>query len=468
MYDSIKSCVKVRNDTSGFFACETGVRQGENLSPFLFSIFLSDLEDYLRDNNVIGLETVSLQCQEQIEKFISLFVLLYADDTIILAESDVELQNALFVFENYCTNWKLSVNVDKTKVIVFSKRKIRRNAKFLLYGSELEIVDSYPYLGLLFNFNGKFTVSKKRLSEQAQKALFALYRKLRNISIPVDLQLKLFDTLIEPILLYACEIWGYENVEILEKIHLQFLKRVLHVRSSTPNFMVYGETGHYPLIIRIKQRMLTFWSNILQSENKLCYTLYQLMFKLQRSENCTFKWMDFLKSIFNDIGLTYVWDGQFSVSKTDIKIFMKQILCDQYIQSWFNSINSSSRGHFYSAFKPEFGLEKYLIKLKIDKRIEISKLRCNNLKFPSETGRWNNIPRHERLCTLCDDRQLGNEFHYICICKHEEISRLRSKFIPRYYTENPREDKLHGLLRYCNVKVLNNLAIFLKKIKVFF
>jgi hypothetical protein len=47
--------------------------------------------------------------------------------------------------------------------------------------------------------------------DQARKALYCLYRKLRNISIPIDLQLKLFDTLIFPILTYGCEIWGYEN-----------------------------------------------------------------------------------------------------------------------------------------------------------------------------------------------------------------------------------------------------------------
>jgi hypothetical protein len=47
-------------------------------------------------------------------------------------------------------------------------------------------------------------------------------RKLRNISVPVDLQLKLFDTLILPILTYGCEVWGYENVQVLEKVHLQY------------------------------------------------------------------------------------------------------------------------------------------------------------------------------------------------------------------------------------------------------
>ena len=46
MYNNAKSCISMSGKTSGYFACETGVRQGENLSPLLFSIFLSDLRDY--------------------------------------------------------------------------------------------------------------------------------------------------------------------------------------------------------------------------------------------------------------------------------------------------------------------------------------------------------------------------------------------------------------------------------------
>ena len=84
--------------------------------------------------------------------------------------------------------------------------------------------------------------------------------------------------------------------------------------------------------------------------------------------------------------------------------------------------------------------------------------------FCFETGRWNNIPKHERSCNLCNVRDIGNEFHYICICQKVEIVQLRSKYIPSYFVRNPSENKLSGLLSFCNIKVLNHLAIFLKKI----
>jgi hypothetical protein len=46
--------------------------------------------------------------------------------------------------------------------------------------------------------------------------------------------------MVEPILLYGCEIWGFENLKVLEQVHLMFCKRILKVRSTTPNYMVYG------------------------------------------------------------------------------------------------------------------------------------------------------------------------------------------------------------------------------------
>ena len=111
--------------------------------------------------------------------------------------------------------------------MIFTKRKRDYDYECNLYSANIEIVSSYSYFETLFNYNGKFTIAKKKLSEQAQQALYALFRKLRNISIPIDLQLKLFYySLIEPILLYSCEIWGFENLANLEKIHLQFLKRI--------------------------------------------------------------------------------------------------------------------------------------------------------------------------------------------------------------------------------------------------
>jgi hypothetical protein len=76
---------------------------------------------------------------------------------------------------------------------------------------------------------GSFENARAKLMDQARKVLYCLHRKLRNILIPIDVQFKLFDTLMLPILTYGSEIWGYENTKQLEKLHLQFCRNILGV-----------------------------------------------------------------------------------------------------------------------------------------------------------------------------------------------------------------------------------------------
>ena len=54
MYKGIKSCISFNGDLSNFFMCDKGVRQGEDLSPLLFLIFLNDVEQYLYDKHCNG------------------------------------------------------------------------------------------------------------------------------------------------------------------------------------------------------------------------------------------------------------------------------------------------------------------------------------------------------------------------------------------------------------------------------
>jgi hypothetical protein len=78
------------------------------------------------------------------------------------------------------------------------------------------------------------TLQKKKLVGESQKALNAVYYKIWNLRLPIDFQLKIFDWLVAPILLFGCEISGIGKNDNIEKVHLQFLKRILNVRATTP------------------------------------------------------------------------------------------------------------------------------------------------------------------------------------------------------------------------------------------
>jgi hypothetical protein len=153
MYTSAKSCISYNVDTTGYFNCEIGVRQGENLFPFLFSMLLNDLEEFLLTKDIAGLKSITDELETELEMYLKIFVMLYADDTILLVESAEDLQVQLNAFGEYCDNWKMKVNVNKTKLRVFGFGKLRQNLKFTYENVDIEIVKQFNYLGVIFYKN---------------------------------------------------------------------------------------------------------------------------------------------------------------------------------------------------------------------------------------------------------------------------------------------------------------------------
>ena len=461
MYQNVKSCVRKDGECSDFFNCSIGVRQGENLSPFLFSIFLNDLESFFDNHDVSSLQTIDDLLAQHIDEFMKMFLLLYADDTLLFSETYDGMQKVLNVFNEYCKLWKLEVNQSKTKVVIFSKRKFRPAAPLLFDGHDLEYTDCYSYLGILFQYNCNFVHTKKKLVEQAQKALYAVYYKIRNLNLPIDLQLKIFDSLVAPILLYGSEIWGTGKNDNIEKVHLQFLKRILGVRISTPNFLVYGETGRYPLDINIKCRALCFWSRLMSTE-KLSSKIYRLLYNLYIRGQSQIMFVKNIESIFDNAGLSFIFGYQMQVEVKMIKFHIKQILIDQFVQHWRSQISVSSRGYFYSLFKQEFCIEPYLLRLEQKHRIYITKFRLSNFRIPVETGRWYHIDRENRKCTKCSLDVVGDEYHYLFVCNNQEIITLRNRYIPNYYVQNCSIVKMAGMFSLCHTNLLKNVSLFLK------
>jgi hypothetical protein len=184
----------LNGNISEFFISNIGVLQGEIISPLLFFLYVNDCEKefLLKENTPIELQELSL------------FLLMYADDMVLLAESANELQRMLNALEIYTEKWSLSVNVGKTKVLVFRNRgSLRSDDRWFYDNEQIEIVGQFCYLGLLLNFNGKFHVTQKQLSLQCKKALFSLKRKFKNMSLNFTTLLSLFDTYVGSIANYG-------------------------------------------------------------------------------------------------------------------------------------------------------------------------------------------------------------------------------------------------------------------------
>ena len=102
MYQDIKLCVSLNGQNSNLFYSNAGLRQSENLSPllfFTFFFFLNDLENFMIAHRCDGL---NIECvDEELVVYTQLLLLLYADDTAILADNEASLQYNLNQVSNF-------------------------------------------------------------------------------------------------------------------------------------------------------------------------------------------------------------------------------------------------------------------------------------------------------------------------------------------------------------------------------
>ena len=170
------------------------------------------MEHFLQSKNSLGLNCITDEIENELDNFIKMLVILYADDTVLFTDSAVEMQIQLDNFSEYCSLWKLNVNSSKTN-----------NFNFNFDGYNLEIVSDIVYLGVNFSRTGSYLNTRKRNIDKAYKAIYAVLKKGRLHNLSIKCQYDLFDKIVKPILLYGCEIWGFSNLDTIERVHLNFV-----------------------------------------------------------------------------------------------------------------------------------------------------------------------------------------------------------------------------------------------------
>ena len=164
-------------------------------------------------------------------------------------------------------------------------------------------------------------------------AIHLLYKRINNLNLPLDLQLKLFDCTVLPIMSYGCEIWSYEDIKMFERIHNSFLRTITKSRKSTPLYILCGELGRYPFEITIvKARVIGFWNRIVTgNQTKLVSLFYR---KLVSIDNNEFKCIKHVKNILQEVGRNDLWLHQNLSMPKHANQIVKRVLIDHFKQKW--------------------------------------------------------------------------------------------------------------------------------------
>ena len=406
MYQNVLYRVKMNGFTSQNITSNVGVKQGCVLSPLLFNLYLSDLPRIFTDEcHPIHLNDCKLNC------------LMFADDLILMSESAEGLQKCLDKLQEYCTKWCLTVNIDKTKVIIFNKGGARYSRyKFRIMNCDIEITDKYCYLGIIFSASGSFTKACDALYDKALKAFYKF--KQLHPQNNVKLAMRLFDTLVVPILTYAGTIWAplyahkisIENFfttcndSPIERLNVKLCKYLLGVHKKSTNNAVRGELGRYPLLINVLECSVRYYNRMLSSRND---SLVKLSCLDSDVRSCEKSWVVAIENLSTLFG-----------TQAQMKTRMLQL----YQEKWENLIHSLSMDNdgklrTYAKLKKSFKIENYVLQFPLHIRRNFTKLRISAHSLAIETGRFNKPqkkPIEKRTCFHC--KQVEDEFHFIFNC----------------------------------------------------
>ena len=123
------------------------------------------------------------------------------------------------------------------------------------------------------------------------------------ILTPTD-AFKVFDAMIKPIFCFGSEIWGYQYYEIIEKVHVQFCKRLCNLNQNTTDLFVLGECGRYPMAVHYICNCIKYWTKLItMPDHRFPKQCYNMLRSLEESGRIT--WASKIKSLLFEHGFGF-------------------------------------------------------------------------------------------------------------------------------------------------------------------
>jgi exonuclease III len=470
LFDCLYSCASIVMDDERrglpeeHIPISKGVLQGEAASPLLFSLYLNDLESFLRRRGLNGIP---------VSRGSDILMLMFADDIVILADSSVDLRNKLIALNEYCMCRKLVMNIGKTKIVPFHKGRLRKVPKFYINNKEIEMINSYTYLGVEFGASGRFRNYVKTSLNKAKGTGESIIKILGKAKSDTwESKMKLYDAVLLPSLLYSSEVWGHGYEEVIEKAQLNFLKRLLLLNKSTPNWALRLETGRLKLGHLIFRRVVNWLQKVLNMPEgrypKVCFNkLIEIDRAGEVNEGITntlkLNWIYGVRENFRLAGMESFW-SQGEITGHTLRIIRNSLLrfhADTFRAADVEkSLESRTFGE-YRLLNPNFEKGEQLLY-----KGPIAKVRCvSQWRMATQRSLYLHIGGRgmyidcTKVCPLCNTNLCDTAIHFLFRCPM--FGNIRMHHIEKYTRNIVQErDRLMVLLSNLTEDKINNIYCY--------
>ena len=307
------------------------------------------------------------------------------------------------------------------------------------------------------------------------------------------LLVKLFDSLIVPVLSYGCQVWLFStrlfkliasgnfhrnNVYTLrriasdpiEQIHLKFLKWTLALHKKSSNLACWGDTGRAPLVIQLLKQSLEYYNRLNNFDINDSSALVRHAFVEQRT--LQLPWFNTTNEFLDLVKTTNV---------TNSSVIREQT-ASLFSELWHSAIASSTKLCFYQSIKTSIGFEPYLLLKDPSKRCVIARLRSSSHRLNIETGRYAKfnstntleVRTWNKCCKTCSFKNvaliinlpfaepiLEDELHVLISCPRYDYIRMTLDDITKSMLLTSNTENLTDLF---SIHHIDTFATYVKKI----
>ena len=287
------------------FDVKGGLRQECVMTPWIFNLYIGDI---VRRMNREG-KGAKLRNGGEHEE---VNVLLFADDTVIIAESEEELRELVSEFERECEMKGLKVNIGKTKTMKVGEERMdnREILDLRIRGEGVENVRKFKYLGVELMENGGMEEEVEHRMAEASRVIGAL-REIFKKGVSREVKMRLYESIFVPTVLYGCESWVL-NAKVRKKIEvveMRILRDIANVRriDRIRNARVREMCGCSASLEGIMERRILVWFGHVTRMNQERLVKYVMGAEVGGERGVgrpRKRWLDGVKEIIEEMGFS--------------------------------------------------------------------------------------------------------------------------------------------------------------------